>query len=55
MPASTRPAPRYLSGHCGGSARHDHCRGTYAGATCTCPCHTTCDRCGQPLPAVPRG
>lgn len=45
-------APRYVSGLCAVSRLHDRCRGAYAGAVCGCPCHTTCQACGQPLPTA---
>ena len=42
----------YVSGHCG-IGHHDHCTGTYAGATCNCSCHVAprpshlvCPTCG---------
>lgn len=36
----TATAPStYVSGFCGAD-RHEHCHGTYAGVTCTCPHHT---------------
>lgn len=52
MAARQAHAPRYMSGWCAGSGLHDRCRGTYAGAACACTCHTICQACGQPLPAL---
>lgn len=63
MSARQKPAvPTYRSGWCG-TAQHDRCRGTYAGADCRCGCHTqvpmdlpppledVCPTCLRPLPA----
>jgi len=39
----------YVSGFCG-AGRHQHCRGTYVGVTCTCPHHTEPDPEPPPAP-----
>lgn len=48
-PRVTATLPPYLSGWCG-QRNHTRCRGLYSGTDCQCPCHRTCEHCGQALP-----